>query len=436
MRWFLLPVVSFALLLSLLWNAFQAEKASRLQAVRPSAVTSEASQKLSSAAFGTIHIAALDVPRMISSLRASAASGSLASSAASAGAQRVVVYEYKLKSDLLPSIDSTLPAYRDQGATVTAVSFADMLAALRAPVDLSKIDALPREFSFESADGKLAITVRPQEREVTLSSLSWTSKPDANGPEALAANDAIVIARNFLLSVGADIGVFGTPAVASDRLPAKGVRTPFSSRVSWPLTVGGLAVIDRAARPVSALTVTIDGWSRRVTRAAFKFTSASALAASEYPVARRSTLEGQAALGGIAPLSPLLVTGDVVQTATPALVTSTCIVSSSLPAGVPPPIISCTRRSIEYVAVQKVYVLSEDADHRLPTYLVPMLWLEAQVPSECAGCLAVKWAALVPLLDAAQLHWVSAISASSSSTSKSGTPLPLLKQGSGAMGTK
>ncbi len=296
---------------------------------------------------------------------------------------------YVVTSGLLPALPSVLTLYRDQGIGMQDAFFLNLFRSARVPLDFARLQLSPQGFEFRTANGAFTITLRLQDRLLTI---RRTGSPVPPVPATGKAGDEemIALARDTASQFGIESAGFAPPFVAD---------IAGTAVVRWPLRFSGSEVIDVRGQAVNALAVKLDRQSRTVSELNLNLLSSQVFARSDYPSASREELAAGLLSGGLLPLSGAGLKGK------PATVT--------------------------YGDADLVYVLRR-GDSARPTYVVPAVRVFWEQKSTCSTCDPIRLSTFVPAIAPADFLWFIRAPAPAPVLSSSSSPVaPPTASGSG-----
>lgn len=287
-------------------------------------------------------------------------------------------YRYELPKNMLPSLPSSLPLYRDAGVTANESAFMDILGAMRVP--LHGVRLLPDNLSFTTVDGQYDVLVNVRDRTVEVSRIARSSQDVSSEPVKSPLSDErmIAVASAFAQELGIDVAALGTPTIQKlfrtvEAGSAGTILAPGIEEIRWPLLFGEYPVVDQVGRPVSALSVFVAHRSQQAVALNMHVISPDLLSSSPYPTAPSDVMVGLALDGGMAP------------------------VDGGKGKAVP----------LTYQSASLAYMLPA-YDPQRPTYVAPVIVLRSDIARTCKvkPCTPWTWTTYVPALDPTQFAWV------------------------------
>lgn len=340
----LFPVAAFVLLLSIAGNVFLIVTRASSRPGNPSSfydALPSSSASLGSIAFG-------DVLRPVSfDIQSMNATGSILKS----------VSRYVLPESRLPSLPSEMPVYRDQGMEVDTQYLSTLFRSLHAPVDPIKMQLLADTYDFKSSDATLKISLSLPTRKLTITRNLQAER--TTPPERADDAEVLALAKTFAATLSIDLTTFGEPAITETKPIGDQPRKTF---VTWPMTIGGTAVLGIDSEPVPALSMQIGRVSHRAINATMSLLSSDVLASSLYPVLSGQMITVRLMSGGLLPI-PMDPSGP----------------------------------EVTYEKVEIVYVLlPQDLDY--PMYLIPAIRISFMSDGK-------TFKTLLPILDRKHFDW-------------------------------
>ncbi|MFA5799336.1 MAG: hypothetical protein WC840_00060 [Candidatus Peribacteraceae bacterium] len=269
---------------------------------------------------------------------------------------------YVVTSGLLPALPSVLALYRDQGIGTQDAFFLNLFRSARVPLDFTRLQLSPQGFEFRTANGVFTVTLRLQNRLLTIRR-TGSSVPLAPATSRAGDEEMIALARDTASQFGIESAGFASPSVAD---------IAGTTVVRWPLRFSGSEVIDVRGQIVNALSVKLDRQSRTVSELNLNLLSPQVFARSDYPSASREELATGLLSGGLLPLSGAGLQGKPV--------------------------------TVTYGDADLVYVLRR-GDSARPTYIVPAVRVFWEQKSTCQACGPVRLSTFVPALAPADFQW-------------------------------
>ncbi len=392
------PIVLIALLLSLFGNAFFIFERNERSAIQMSEKMTEASEEkasemLAPMAFGVVSLPALPQhPDACAALLRNTPAGK-ACFAFQASQGKAPIHEreegvppktmtqvkfiYTSSGAIMPPLGKDVVLYRERGVGINFAQLEGILSAMGLPTDRRRLPIVPQEISYSTADGLMSITASLFSRQITIKRVASSSAPRRLAVAELPTKQAVIDAASmFAASLAIDVSAYPPPSVVG--MPSfssgSGVkRVPATVDVVWPMTVNGYEVINERAEPVSSLLVRYSLPEKRVTMLTFRPFIPHAFAGSLYPVDTSSEQrEKHIKAGGFSP-------------------------PSSFDRG----------KSIEvsYASPRLAYFLSEDPNHALATYLVPVILADLAFPPTCEACQQKAWRTFLPVTSERDIIW-------------------------------
>ena|GEM_PF-1329498 len=300
------------------------------------------------------------------------------------------VGKYVVTSGLFPALPSALALYRDQGIGTQDAFFLSLFRSARVPLDFTRLQLSPQGFDLRTANGAFTVTLRLQDRLLTIRRTA-SSVPPVPATGRAGDEEVIALARDTASQFGIESADFASPSVAD---------IAETTVVRWPLRFSGSEVIDVRGQAVNALSVKLDRQSRTVSELNLNLLSPQVFARSDYPSASREELAAGLLSGGLLPLSGSGLKGKPL--------------------------------TVTYGDADLIYVLRR-GDGARPTYVVPAIRVFWEQQSTCQACGPVRLSTFVPALAPADFLWFIRAPAPAPVLSSSSSPVaPSTASGAGS----
>ncbi|OGJ66774.1 hypothetical protein A3A67_03930 [Candidatus Peribacteria bacterium RIFCSPLOWO2_01_FULL_51_18] len=273
---------------------------------------------------------------------------------------------YTVPPDILPKLSGSYPLYRDPGTEIDQAVLSVIFTKLNLPEALNRKSLVAQNLELRTPDGKFGLTLKLQDRILSVRSLQSPADPGTLSELADEAS-ATRIARDFAAGFGIDASGFSIPHTEAPLSDPDGNRWV----IVWPMMFSGSQVVDVNGQRVHLLRVGVNRQAALADSLTFNLLSPAALLKSDYPAASINTIVSSLQSGGILPLG-----GDL--------------------AGKP--------AEARYDKASVIFVL-RPANENEPAYLVPAIKAEWEAVSECAACQKLRLSTFVPLISPEFFTW-------------------------------
>lgn len=268
------------------------------------------------------------------------------------------VSSYVVPPKFIPSLTGELPLFRDQGVPLEEAEVQRIFDRLGVTLDWQNLRLLPILQRWRSADRTIEIALDIEKRSLTVTRLGSFGPSDDGRADDL---HVLAIAREFAVTLGIDVSVFGKPQIV-ERVTEEGG----SSRtyVVWPMLFQNVPLLDPDTKPVPGLQIQVGRLSGKALSMTVTLLKPDRMTLSAYPSTSKEAAQASLAIGGLLPIAADLA-GE--------------------------------KTDVVYTAIKPSYVLLL-GDREYPTYIIPTLLAEYRQGS-------VSGTTFVPALSAEHFLW-------------------------------